>query len=576
MRKNLLFVLLGLIASSTMTAQVIFNVLTPSSVAGGYDFTYADSATLSWTMMKDLTKPENAVTGSLAFVSDGSSADSLGCDPIVNTSEIAGKIAVVYRGTCQFGVKAKRAQDAGAIGVIIINHSAGLINMSAADSGALVTIPVIFIENSTGALIRPSIENGSATAYIGARPEYPVDLGSTKGLSIWPPSSALPVNLIETFNYAPGIFVANIGSEDQTGATVTATINNGTADVYTNTQTLDFSTEDTVFAEFPSFTPPYGAGTYTVTYTISAKQGDTDDYPSDNVITGKFYITESIFTYAPMNSTIDAIKPNIYTRSGSDPAIPAEYCLTFKNAKASKVFASGLSFGYSGSSTANPNTPVTDQFVNFVLYEWNDAFTDMSNSALVTFDALNEIAQGDYTFESDLRQTIIYVPFNQAVQLVDNQRYLACFQTDWADHQFSANSDIDYEQSQGLYSQPITPIRVNETWYSGGFSNATMSIGLHTTPVNVSVSENSVTNAAPAYPMPAKQFVNIPLNTEAKSAAINITDITGKIVATLDSRIENGAKSLRINTTDISNGSYFLNVKFDNGSTSNFRVVISH
>jgi hypothetical protein len=64
----------------------------------------------------------------MAFATDATAADSLACNAV--TSDVNGKIAVLYRGDCQFGVKAKNAQDAGAIAVIIINNVPGALNLT--------------------------------------------------------------------------------------------------------------------------------------------------------------------------------------------------------------------------------------------------------------------------------------------------------------------------------------------------------------------------------------------------------------------------------------------------------------
>ncbi|HEV3485330.1 MAG TPA: PA domain-containing protein, partial [Vicinamibacterales bacterium] len=61
-----------------------------------------------------------------------------GCSPI--TSNVAGKIALMDRGVCTFNVKVKNAQDAGAIGAIIVNNVAsGLPGMGGVDN--TITIP---------------------------------------------------------------------------------------------------------------------------------------------------------------------------------------------------------------------------------------------------------------------------------------------------------------------------------------------------------------------------------------------------------------------------------------------------
>ena len=73
----------------------------------------------------------------------------IGCEALTNAADISGKIAVIDRGTCDFVEKARNAQTAGAIAVIICNNSpasdpdrGGLIQMGLGD-GQMddITIP---------------------------------------------------------------------------------------------------------------------------------------------------------------------------------------------------------------------------------------------------------------------------------------------------------------------------------------------------------------------------------------------------------------------------------------------------
>jgi Zn-dependent M28 family amino/carboxypeptidase len=76
------------------------------------------------------------------------STSSAGCEATDFTVPLTGKVAVIQRGTCDFGLKAKNAQDRGASAVIIFNEGTlgdpernGIINGTVEDYG--VTIPVI-------------------------------------------------------------------------------------------------------------------------------------------------------------------------------------------------------------------------------------------------------------------------------------------------------------------------------------------------------------------------------------------------------------------------------------------------
>jgi len=103
-----------------------------------------------------------AVEGSLAIVDDGTQNGSFGCEPLINSDDVAGKIAFVDRGGCFFSLKAKQAQDAGAIGVIICNFEEGVINMAGGDdgSGVGITIPAVMLQNSDCSRIKMLVEEG--------------------------------------------------------------------------------------------------------------------------------------------------------------------------------------------------------------------------------------------------------------------------------------------------------------------------------------------------------------------------------------------------------------------------------
>ncbi len=79
-------------------------------------------------------------------------ANSQGCNPFA-PGTFTGKTALISRGTCEFGVKALNAQNAGANFVIIHNHASGGNSPMSMVSGAVgdqVTIPAISVGHSAG------------------------------------------------------------------------------------------------------------------------------------------------------------------------------------------------------------------------------------------------------------------------------------------------------------------------------------------------------------------------------------------------------------------------------------------
>ena len=70
------------------------------------------------------------------------------CGPLVG--HYAGRIVLVKRGACEFCVKAKSAQDAGAMAVVIANEDETLIRMTPGSCGQDVNIPSVMVTFSSG------------------------------------------------------------------------------------------------------------------------------------------------------------------------------------------------------------------------------------------------------------------------------------------------------------------------------------------------------------------------------------------------------------------------------------------
>lgn len=112
------------------------------------------------------------VTGELAVVRDGSDAPNLGCEALVNAAEIAGRIAVVDRGSCFFTEKVKNAQNAGAVAVLVVNNlPQGLPPMGGDDSS--ITIPSVGLSQADGTLIKNALGLNTAPPRRGGRRVVP-------------------------------------------------------------------------------------------------------------------------------------------------------------------------------------------------------------------------------------------------------------------------------------------------------------------------------------------------------------------------------------------------------------------
>ena len=101
----------------------------------------------------------------IEIVDDGSGMPSEGCGALIGFTP--GNIALIDRGTCEFGTKALNAENAGAVGAIIANDlqqgANGIITMGAGVDGGSVTIPAVMIGNADGMTIRNEIPTVTGT-----------------------------------------------------------------------------------------------------------------------------------------------------------------------------------------------------------------------------------------------------------------------------------------------------------------------------------------------------------------------------------------------------------------------------
>ncbi len=80
-------------------------------------------------------------------------------------SGLTGKIAVIDRGTCTFATKALNAQNAGAVGVIIVNNVVANTPPGLAADGTIttVTLPVLSVTQADGTTLETNLAAGAVT-----------------------------------------------------------------------------------------------------------------------------------------------------------------------------------------------------------------------------------------------------------------------------------------------------------------------------------------------------------------------------------------------------------------------------
>jgi PA domain len=105
------------------------------------------------------------LSGEVMPVVDQPTGIGLACTPLsaVNTLAVNGKIALIDRGTCTFPEKVKNAQNAGAIGVIIVDNVAGSPPPGLGGTDPTIVIPSVRITLADGNTFKSALRFRSRT-----------------------------------------------------------------------------------------------------------------------------------------------------------------------------------------------------------------------------------------------------------------------------------------------------------------------------------------------------------------------------------------------------------------------------
>lgn len=129
---------------------VDFKVNSPSIISGAYANRAASFGNSSYNL-----------SGNLVLVEDIAGNATEGCSGnYSNAMAINGNIALIDRGSCEFGTKSLYAQNAGAIAVIICNNEPGNVTAAAGTDGEQVIIPVLTIKQEACTILKANLAEG--------------------------------------------------------------------------------------------------------------------------------------------------------------------------------------------------------------------------------------------------------------------------------------------------------------------------------------------------------------------------------------------------------------------------------
>jgi PA domain-containing protein/type IX secretion system substrate protein len=543
---------------NTSPIPVVFSVDATNGFQGVYD--YSSMADFGDTLIQTVSAPLDWV---YATDSLGNQGDSLLCTPAI--TDMTGKIAMIRRGVCNFSLKIWHAQEAGAVGVIIVNHTynadgGGLVGMSGGDSAALVHIPAIFVTRDDGEIIITELDGGAdITATFEVRP-FGAPLHAYSYHT--PQSGIVPMANV-------GITYTNLNEADTLpNLTLTADITDPNS--VTTTLTEDLTDVGPLTVNAVTFADPYlpeAVGEYNVVYSNS----------NDPItVERKFVITD--YTYAQDNDDIvDFIFP------GNQGFIDDGYRYDFGNFYRTgdqEQITTHMTFSLANPDSLFTGEPESDVF-QIRLYDADpDGNGDVPGDA-DSYDALDESGGGaviegfvDYVLDgTEQPYDMLTVEFDEPVILGANKIYLLMVQYDGLNaatgispqYAFGGDDPIAGDLGEAVYT---------DRFYTGGWNGDWKGvIRMHLDGFTDTEEPLDNTKISLA-PNPVSDVVRLSLSLEnlAPEVDVRVIDFMGRLVETYQlENVKEGTYSFDVQ--DLAAGTYFLSVSTPEGFRAKKFVV---
>ena len=601
--KKLIYLLI-IFLSINVKAQIVVKGVSPSSVAGiNFDFQWADPNTATWSAtIPDFNLPNTFVQDTLALVYDpiastGNNpayaiphplanegcADSLG-NPFIDSS-VNGKIAVVWRGSCQFAYKAAVAENNGAVAIIIINHSGAPVGMAGGDSGVLaVNIPVVMISTTDGQTLINEMSNGSVEIFMGNKLGSQInDVGSSKDLANISKYASVPVDMVQNGNnnFDLGLTITNFGSDDNTPV-LNQSISGPNGYLYSDTITYGVlpALQDTDYTYLPFIDTNLTVGEYTINYDLSILN-ELDQDSADNNVTASFNVTNNVLSRARTDENTGQIIANYW---------PHNY--TTNQNVCMHVYEDEWPYAYGAEGiyfSADTDSSLVGEYMIVSIYQWNDPVSGAFSTW--TQQSLNPVLYNDYVFADDsLKKQIVYHEFTDdnfvptVFKFQNYQRYLVCLEYDAGisgnlDFAFGYDNYLDYG-SNTAYNPEHGPAQLNidgvppytsiaGDWYTGWSGADAPSIGLKMAYSYVGIDDINDSNYK-IYPNPTNSIFNIGAKDDNEKIKVEIYDMTGRSVISTKNVV---SQTISLNVKNLQSGHYIVKIINDSGKVTSMKMV---
>ena len=527
-------------AQAQFTHPMLFEINSPSGVAGSYN--YGPQSGAGWGIT---ALPTPTVSGELVWGYD-ITPDSLGCDTITN--DYTGKIVVLRRGVCNFSQKIYNAQLSGAIGCVICNNqgTVDIINMAAGTFGAQVTIPAVSLGLNDCAAIAAAIQAGTVTASF-RKPYISEGLGffavETPQAQIYPHDSLMSVD------------ITNAGSSNASNITVTLDIIEPSGNVVTLTETVAaLNVDSTRTVTFNSRYSPADTGTYTQVFKSSLSAADTLS-KTFNIGVNRFRVDrESDYSWG---SITDAN----YSAAGFKVSLGSSYLTGANGAVAKSItYAMGDNLSrFLGKQLVleirkypNVLTTATAVIDSFPIVAVGVDTIDISDTTAYTLNTKTLLDVNTLEDSTTLDANTQYLVLVKYVRAVGDTLSVA--------PRFAFSGDESFIS----YGTVVN----SDQLYLGGFGGINAVIRLNTNDV---IEPTAITNIITQsqfnlFPNPAKDLLNVDLNLSetAENATVTMFDINGRIIEQLNySNVKQ--QNIQFNVANLSAGFYFVRIQSENG-----------
>jgi len=471
-------------------------------------------------------------------------------------SSLNGKIAVLFRGSCQFGLKTWLAENNGAEAVLLINHTANDFapGMAGGDSGTVVNIPIVSLSYEDGNYLLKQMEKGPVVVRIeNDRSNLSYDIMTKNSRCLGPPLRTMPYKSFHMYmdnNLGiESISTTNTGSQDigfeywhtlEGQSSVIANSHKFFEICDDNDYNLLYSLEfDSINLPDPSSSQQLPQGQHTLSTVL---ESNFDEDTTNNKASFPLFFNNvvSLARTDPSNGEIIA---NFYPSEHDSSYISCMYLDPFLTSQLD-VTPEGVYF-----SISKDDGLVGGEQIELEIY------SDLSSSPFFN---------DTYTCPSDtLNKKIIYHPIT--LQSIDG--YI-CLKTENPSVKFGYDSvpnylsdyvyDIDEQRfllGDGM-DRRFNPVQIDGVWdefYGWGRVKA-LSLGIkYSSPQNIAENKAIKTEL---FPNPTKDIVTISVADFNGNIFTEVYDIVGN-------KLQSTSKTT-ISLGDYANGIYLLKVAYGN------------